>query len=30
MKEKRFSEEQIIKLLQDAKKGAKPIEALCR
>lgn len=30
MKQKRFSEEQIIKLLQDAKKSEKPIEELCR
>lgn len=30
MKQKRFSEEQIIKLLQDAKKGEKPLEELCR
>lgn len=30
MKQKRFGEEQIIKLLQDAKKGEKPIKELCR
>ncbi|WP_442877230.1 transposase [Deinococcus sp. YIM 134068] len=30
MKHKRFSEEQIIKLLQDAKKGEKPTLELCR
>ncbi|WP_156103618.1 hypothetical protein [Deinococcus sp. YIM 77859] len=30
MKQKRFSEERIIKLLQDAKQGEKPIEELCR
>ncbi|WP_084046272.1 transposase [Deinococcus hopiensis] len=30
MKQKRFSEKQIIKLLQGAKKGEKPIEELCR
>lgn len=30
MKQRRFSDEQIIKLLQDAKKGEQPIEELCR
>ncbi len=30
MKQRKFSEEQIIKLLQDAKKGEQPIEELCR
>ena len=30
MKQKRFSEEQIVKLLQDAKKGEKSVEELCR
>lgn len=30
MKQKRFSEERIIKLLQDAKKGEKPTLELCR
>ena len=30
MKQRKFSEEQIIKLLQNAKKGVQPIEALCR
>lgn len=30
MKTRQFSEDQIIKLLQDAKKGEKPIEELCR
>ena len=30
MKTRQFSEDQIIKLLQDAKKGDKPIEELCR
>ena len=30
MKQRKFSEEQIIKLLQDAKKGEKPLEELCR
>ncbi|BDP43736.1 hypothetical protein DAETH_37050 (plasmid) [Deinococcus aetherius] len=30
MKQKRFSEEQIIKLLQDTKKGEKSVEELCR
>lgn len=30
MKQKRLSEEQIIKLLQDAKKGEKSVEELCR
>lgn len=30
MKQKRFSEERIIKLLQDAKKGETPVEELCR
>ncbi|BDP44383.1 transposase (plasmid) [Deinococcus aetherius] len=30
MKQKRFSEERIIKLLQDAKKGEKSVEELCR
>ncbi|ANE42762.1 transposase [Deinococcus puniceus] len=30
MKQKQFTEEQIIKLLQDAKKGQQPIEELCR
>ena len=30
MKTRQFSEDQIIKLLQDAKKGEKPVEELCR
>ncbi|WP_019586924.1 transposase [Deinococcus apachensis] len=30
MRQRKFSEEQIIKLLQDAKKGEQPIEELCR
>lgn len=30
MKTRQFSEDQIIKLLQDAKKGDKPVEELCR
>ncbi|MDL2345901.1 transposase [Deinococcus sp. MIMF12] len=30
MKTRQFSEDQIIKLLQDARKGEKPIEELCR
>ena len=30
MKNRQFSEDQIIKLLQDAKKGEKPVEELCR
>lgn len=30
MKTHQFSEDQIIKLLQDAKKGEKPVEELCR
>ncbi|BBN96957.1 MULTISPECIES: transposase [Deinococcus] len=30
MKNRQFSEDQIIKLLQDAKKGEKPVEDLCR
>jgi transposase-like protein len=30
MKTHQFSEDQIIKLLHDAKKGEKPIEELCR
>ncbi|BDP43731.1 transposase (plasmid) [Deinococcus aetherius] len=30
MKQRKFSEEQILGLLQDAKKGEKPIEELCR
>lgn len=30
MKQKQFTEEQIIKLLQEAKRGEQPIEALCR
>lgn len=30
MKTRQFSEDQIIKLLQDAKKGQKPIDELCR
>ena len=30
MKTQQFSEDQIIKLLQDAKKGEKPVEELCR
>ena len=30
MTQKRFSEEQIVKLLQDAKKGEKSVEELCR
>ena len=30
MKARPFTEDQIIKLLQDAKKGDKPIEELCR
>jgi putative transposase len=30
MKQKRFSEEHIIKLLQDAKQGEKSVEELCR
>lgn len=30
MKTRQFSEDQIIKLLQDAKKGDKPLEELCR
>nr|WP_274704915.1 transposase [Deinococcus geothermalis] len=30
VKTRQFSEDQIIKLLQDAKKGDKPVEELCR
>ncbi len=30
MKTRQFTEDQIIKLLQDGKKGEKPIEDLCR
>ena len=30
MKTRQFSEDQIIKLLQDAKKGENPVEELCR
>ena len=30
MKTRQFSEDQIVKLLQDAKKGEKPVEELCR
>lgn len=30
MKTRQFSEDHIIKLLQDAKKGQKPIDELCR
>ena len=30
MKTRQFSEDQIINLLQDAKKGDKPVEELCR
>jgi putative transposase len=30
MKTQQFSEDRIIKLLQDAKKGEKPVEELCR
>ena len=30
MKNRQFSEDQIIKLLQDAKKGEKSVEDLCR
>ena len=30
MKIRQFTEDQIIKLLQDARKGEKPIEELCR
>lgn len=30
MKKSQFTEAQIIKLLQDAKKGEQPIEELCR
>lgn len=30
MKTRQFSEDQIIKLLQNAKKGEKPVEELCR
>lgn len=30
MKTRQFSEDQIIKLLQDAKKGERPVEELCR
>lgn len=30
MKQKQFTEDQIIKLLQDAKKSEQPIEELCR
>ncbi|KEF34162.1 MULTISPECIES: transposase [Deinococcus] len=30
MKTRQFSEAQIVKLLQDAKKGEKPVEELCR
>ena len=30
MKTRQFTEDQIIKLLQDGKKGEKPVEDLCR
>lgn len=30
MKTRQFSEDQIVKLLQDAKKGEKSVEELCR
>ncbi|MHA0041464.1 transposase [Deinococcus sp. PEB2-63] len=30
MKTRQFTEDQIVKLLQDAKKGEKPVEELCR
>ncbi|UBV41521.1 transposase [Deinococcus taeanensis] len=30
MKTRQFTEDQIIKLLQEAKKGEKPIDELCR
>ena len=30
MKTRQFSEDQIVKLLQDAKNGEKPVEELCR
>ncbi|GMA14269.1 hypothetical protein E5F05_02430 (plasmid) [Deinococcus metallilatus] len=30
MKQRKFSEEQIIKLLQEAKKGEQSVEELCR